>query len=104
MLLAGPVFAPSANLLLRCDLVIPLKLIWRIKAVKDRSIDYRFRIFSKKDDGSRIQAAKGHMTTVFTQLDEKGELQSMNIPAEIRALITEAPADALARPPDLKTA
>ena len=72
-----------------------------VKAVKDRSIDYQFRIFSKKDDGSRIQAAKGHMTTVLTQLDESGELKSMNISAEIRSRITEAPAEVLARPLDL---
>ncbi len=73
-----------------------------VKAIKDRSIDYQFRIFSKKKDGSRVQAAKAHITTVFTRLDEKGELQSINIPPEIRACITEAPATVLARPLDLK--
>ena len=61
------------------------------------------RIFCKKKDGSRIQAAKAHMTTVLTKLDEKGELQSIEIPPEVRSCMTEAPAEALARPLDLKT-
>ena len=74
-----------------------------VKAIKDRSIDYQFRIFCRKKDGSRIQAAKAHMTTVLTKLDEKGELQSIEIPPEVRSCMTEAPAEALARPLDLKT-
>ena len=74
-----------------------------VKAIKDRSIDYQFRIFCRKKDGSRVQAAKAHMTTVLTKLDEKGELQSMEIPPEVRSCITEAPAEVLARPLDLKT-
>lgn len=72
-----------------------------VKAVKDRSIDYQFRIFRKQENGNRIQAAKGHMTTVFTKMDENGELQSANLPPEIRSKITEAPSDVLARPLDL---
>ena len=74
-----------------------------VKTIKDRSIDYQFRIFSKKENGNRIQAAKAHMTTVLTKLDENGELQSISIPPEVRSLITEAPADVLARPLDLRT-
>ena len=74
-----------------------------VKAIKDRSIDYQFRIFSKQANGSRVQAAKGQMTTVLTKLTEAGELQSIEIPPEIRSRITEAPAEALARPLDLKT-
>lgn len=74
-----------------------------VKAIKDRSIDYQFRIFQKQEDGSRIQAAKAHMTTVLTRLDENGDLQSIEIPPEIRSRIAEAPAEALARPLDLKT-
>ena len=73
-----------------------------VKAIKERSIDYQFRIFSKKEDGNRIQAAKAHITTVFTRLNEKGELQSINIPPEIHSRITEAPANVLARPLDLR--
>ena len=74
-----------------------------VKAIKDRSIDYQFRIFRKQEDDSRVQAAKAHMTTVLTQLDENGDLQSMNIPPEIRSCITEAPENVLARPLDLAT-
>ena len=74
-----------------------------VKTIKDRSIDYQFRIFRKQKDGNRIQAAKAHMTTILTKLDENGELQSINIPPEIRSCITEAPANVLARPLDLIT-
>ena len=74
-----------------------------VKTIKDRSIDYQFRIFSKKEDGTRIQAAKAYITTVLTRLDKQGELQSINIPPEIRSRITEAPAEVLARPLGLKT-
>ena len=72
-----------------------------VKAIKDRSIDYQFRIFCKKKNGGRVQAAKAHMTTVFTKLDENGDLQPMNIPDEIRSRITEAPTKVLTRPLDL---
>jgi YbgC/YbaW family acyl-CoA thioester hydrolase len=74
-----------------------------VKTIKDRSIDYQFRIFSKQKDGNRVQAAKAHITTVFSRLDENGEIQSMEIPPEVRSRITEAPANVLARPLDLKT-
>lgn len=73
-----------------------------VKAIKDRSIDYQFRIFSKKENGDRVQAAKAHITTVFTQLDETGALQSMKIPSKILSRITPAPAEVLARPLDLR--
>jgi acyl-CoA thioester hydrolase len=69
-----------------------------VKAVKDRSIDYQFRIFRKNADGSRTQTAKAHLTTVLTKLVENGELQSIEIPEHVRARITEAPAAVLARP------
>jgi YbgC/YbaW family acyl-CoA thioester hydrolase len=69
-----------------------------VKAVKDRSIDYQFRIYRKNDDGSRTQAAKAHLTTVLTQLTENGELKSVNIPDHVRERITEAPAHTLTRP------
>ncbi|MGC6455709.1 MAG: acyl-CoA thioesterase [Coraliomargaritaceae bacterium] len=68
-----------------------------VKAVKDRSIDFQYRIFRHRDDGSKEQAAKGHMTTVYTRLDENGDLQSALLTDEIREKITEAPASVLAR-------
>ena len=74
-----------------------------VKAVKERAIDYQFRIFRKQDDGTRVQAAKAHMTTVLSQLDTNGELQSVNLPEDIRSRITEASVEVLARPIDLKT-
>ena len=69
-----------------------------VKAIKDRSIDYQFRIFRKNEDGSRTQAAKANITTILTKLTDSGDLQSVEIPQDVRARITEAPADALARP------
>ncbi len=69
-----------------------------VKSVKDRSIDYQFRIFRRNADGSHTQAGKGQMTTVLTALTASGELRSIELPDSVRSRITEAPADALARP------
>ncbi len=69
-----------------------------VKSVKDRAIDYQFRIFRHNEDGSRTQAGKGQMTTILAQLCESGELQSVELPQELRARITEAPVDVLQRP------
>jgi YbgC/YbaW family acyl-CoA thioester hydrolase len=69
-----------------------------VKAVKDRSIDYQFRIFRKNKDGTRTQSAKATITTILTRLTEKGELQSVEIPQHVRERITAAPAETLARP------
>lgn len=69
-----------------------------VKAVKDRAIDFQFRIFRRNADGSRTQAGKGHMTTILAQLNETGALQSVELPADLRERITEAPAEVLAKP------
>lgn len=69
-----------------------------VKAVKDRAIDFQFRIFRRNPDGSRTQAGKGHMTTILAQLNETGALQSAELPADLRERITEAPAEVLAKP------
>lgn len=70
-----------------------------VKAVKDRAIDYQFRIFRHNADGSRTQAGKGRMTTILAQLSENGTLKSLELPDDLRARITEAPAEQLQRPP-----
>jgi len=72
-----------------------------VKAVKDRSIDYQFRIFRRESDGSRTQAAKGHMTTVLTELAPDGALRSVKLTDQVRTCITAAPAEVLARPEDV---
>lgn len=69
-----------------------------VKAVKDRAIDFQFRIFRRNPDGSRTQAGKGHMTTILAQLNETGALQSAELPADLRERIIEAPAEVLAKP------
>ncbi|PXA05437.1 4-hydroxybenzoyl-CoA thioesterase [Coraliomargarita sinensis] len=69
-----------------------------VKAVKDRSIEFQFRILRRNPDGSRTQCGKGHMTTVLTELTPEGELRSVELPAHVRERITEAPAEVLAKP------
>ena len=69
-----------------------------VKSVKDRAIDYQFRIFRRNKDGSRTQAGIGHMTTILAQVDESGELQSAELSDDLRKRISEAPAEVL-KPP-----
>ncbi len=69
-----------------------------VKSVKDRSIEYQFRIFRHNPDGSRTQAGKGHMTNILTELTASGKLRSIELPAHVRERITEAPAEVLTRP------
>ena len=66
--------------------------------MKDRAIDYQFRIYRCAPDGSRTQAGKGHMTTILAELKEDGALQSIELPAAVRERIIAAPADVLQRP------
>ena len=68
-----------------------------VKAVKDRSIDYQFRIYRRNADGTSTHAGKGHMTTVLTELTDSGDLRAIALTDHIRSRITEAPSDALAR-------
>jgi len=68
-----------------------------VKALKDRSIDYQFRIYRCNPDGSLTQAGKGHMTTVLTELTSNGKLRSIPLPESVRSKINEAPAVVLAR-------
>jgi YbgC/YbaW family acyl-CoA thioester hydrolase len=70
-----------------------------VKAMKDRSIEYQFRIFRHNPDGSLTQAGKGHMTTILTELSESGTLRSVELTEAVRSRISEAPAEALARRP-----
>ena len=72
-----------------------------VKAVKDRSIDFQFRIFKREADGSRTQCGKGHMTTVLTELTGEGDLKSTELPEHVRSRISEAPKEVLARPSDV---
>ena len=69
-----------------------------VKSVKDRAIDYQFRIFRRNEDGSRTQAGKGHMTTILAKLDEDGELHSAELSEDLRKRIFEAPAEVLKAP------
>lgn len=69
--------------------------------VKDRSIEFRFRIFRLEKDGGRTQAGKGHLTTIHAERMPDGALRSIELPPEVREKICPAPADVLARPKGL---
>ncbi|HAV14287.1 MAG TPA: 4-hydroxybenzoyl-CoA thioesterase [Opitutae bacterium] len=69
-----------------------------VKSMKDRSIDYQFRIFRRNADGTRTQAGKGHMTTILTELTTSGDLRSIELTQQVRSNICEAPRSTLARP------
>lgn len=71
-----------------------------VKNVKDRSIDYQFRIFRRDAGGNKTQAGKGHMTTILAQLSDDGELRSAVLPDDLREKITEAPEEVLKMPKD----
>lgn len=73
-----------------------------VKSVKDRALEFQFRIFRKNPDGSRTQAGKGGFTTMFAALDaDTGELHSRELTPEIRAAIQPAPPEVLRRPEGL---
>ncbi|CAI8339253.1 MAG: Putative esterase [Opitutia bacterium UBA7350] len=72
-----------------------------VVAVKDRSIEFRFRIFRLDNEGNRTQAGKGHLTTIYAERLPSGELRSIELPPEIREKICPAPAEVLARPKGL---
>lgn len=72
-----------------------------VVAVKDRSLDFRFRIFRLNVDGSRTQAGKGHLTTIHAERLPSGELRSMELPPEVKERICPAPPEVLARPEGL---
>ena len=72
-----------------------------VLAVNDRSLDFRFRIFRLNKDGSRTQAGKGHLTTIYAERLQDGSLRSMDLPPEIRERVCPAPAAVLARPEGL---
>ncbi|WP_269525583.1 acyl-CoA thioesterase [Coraliomargarita parva] len=72
-----------------------------VKNVKDRSIEYQFRIFRRNGLEDRSQVAKGSMTTVLTRLSENGGLQSIDLPPQVLEKIEPAPAKVLARPEDV---
>jgi acyl-CoA thioesterase FadM len=69
-----------------------------VVAVKDRALDYQFRIFRMDADGTRTQAGKGHMTTICAERLASGQLSSKELPTAIREKICAAPAEVLARP------
>jgi len=68
-----------------------------VKTIKERAIDYQFRIFRRNPDGSRTQCGKGHLTTILSELTTDGQLQSVALPDHVLAKIGEAPSEVLNR-------
>ena len=71
-----------------------VKIHLAIKAIKDRAIDYQFRLY-RETDGTSVPVAKGHLTTIYTELTEAGELQSKPLPKALLEQIEEAPQSVL---------
>jgi len=72
-----------------------VKIHLAIKAIKDRSIDYQFRLFKLDKKGEESAVAKGHITTIYTELTEDGNLQSRPLPKALLDKIEEAPTEVL---------
>ena len=72
-----------------------VKIHLAIKAIKDRSIDYQFRLFKLDKKGDESAVAKGHITTIYTELTEDGNLQSRPLPKALLDKIEEAPTEVL---------
>jgi YbgC/YbaW family acyl-CoA thioester hydrolase len=70
-----------------------------VKAIKDRSIEFQFRIYRHNPDGTRTHAAKGALATIFTSLDDNNQLRSQALPENVLTNMQAAPAEALARAP-----
>jgi len=72
-----------------------VKIHLAIKAIKDRSIDYQFRLYKLDKKGYESAVAKGHITTIYTELNEDGSLQSRPLPQALLDKIEEAPTEVL---------
>ena len=69
-----------------------VKIHLAIKSLKDRSIDYQFRLYKlSNEEESDEEVAKGHLTTIYTELMPDGSLQSRPLPPEILEKLDEAP-------------
>jgi acyl-CoA thioester hydrolase len=81
---------------LRFEEIVDIQLL--VAEVRARSIRYVFR-FWKNEDGQRVEAARGNVTTVCASVDRAtGKLGAVEIPAPIRAAIQPAPAELLPTP------
>lgn len=73
-----------------------VKIHLAIKALKDRSIDYQFRLYRVAgESGGDEPVAKGHLTTIYTELMPDGSLQSRPLPPEILEKLEAAPSTVL---------
>lgn len=70
-----------------------VKIHLAIKNIKDRSIDFQFRLYKSKNDKNHeeIPVAKGLITTIYTELNKNGELESRELPTELLEKIEIAP-------------
>lgn len=81
---------------LRFNDVVEVKLL--VKEIRAKAIVFQFQ-FRQCDASGAVQpalVARGELTAVCVDRDEKGELRGRPIPAEFRARVAVAPASALA--------
>jgi len=71
-----------------------VKIHLAVKALKDRSIDYQFRLYRITPEGSEA-VAKVHLTTIYTELMPDGSLQSRPLSNELLETLEAAPAEVL---------
>lgn len=77
---------------LRFEETVDIQLL--VAEVRARSIRYAFRFW--KDDGQRVEVARGAVTTVCTTVDRtSGKLGAVTIPEAIRSAIQPAPPELL---------
>tara|TARA_X000000368_G_C23001116_1_gene698981 strand:+ start:1061 stop:1543 length:483 start_codon:yes stop_codon:yes gene_type:complete len=79
-----------------------VKIHLAIKTIKDRAIDYQFRLYKVESDTlgndaeiASIPVAKGHLTTIYAELTDDGSLESKPLPKNVLEKIEEAPKSVL---------
>jgi acyl-CoA thioester hydrolase len=84
-------FAGWPRTRLHCKFSAPLRfgdtirIHLMVKALKDRAIEYQFRIYRLDGADQQTLAAKGQLTTLYTRFDpESGALRSAELPQSVR--------------------
>lgn len=90
----GKGFAGWPRTRLNCKFSAPLRfgdtvrVHLQVQELKDRAIEYRFRIYRLNAENEPTLAAKGQLTTLYTRFDpDTGELRSGELPNAVRAAL-----------------
>jgi acyl-CoA thioester hydrolase len=94
----GGTFSGWPRTRLNCKFSAPLRfgdtirIHLMVKELKDRAIEYHFRIYRLEDNEQQTLAAKGQLTTLYTRFDsETGELRSAELPQTVRDALQPCP-------------